>query len=81
MLDERRHSLYFGVPRLDNGQTVKTGRGSSLKPQNMGKVENTRTSPLGASRGFRFFILCLGLARGVITHPGTGLVSACEANS
>ena len=32
----------------------KTGRGSSWKPQNTGKVGNMATAPLGASRGFHF---------------------------
>ena len=46
--------LYLGVPRADDGNNVKTGRGPIWESQNTGKVKNTETVPLGAGRGFQF---------------------------
>ena len=54
MWDDTRHSLYFGVPWVDDGQNRKNGRGSSQETQNMGKLGITVTAPLGATRGSHF---------------------------
>ena len=49
-----RHSLYFGVPRSDDGQTVKNRKRVKSETPKCGEVRKMGTSSFAASQGFHF---------------------------